>query len=218
MFGCCLAPDQLSAGLGTSWLILQNFQKIYPCCQYAHSTIEAMADLMAALPPPLAPGEATEIAVDIHPKGLKLNQYDPPTMLSARFSVPHIAAVMAARGRIDSETLAPGSLADPVVAMLRRRVVLRPYSPDLPPPDDRAARVTLKFEDGREFTAECLCARGSPSKPLGQEAIRRKIAAICTPVYPELPAVFARMARLEEAALQAPWRGLIAGSISQRTR
>jgi len=216
IFGCGFAPEQLSAGLGSEWLILQNFQKIYPCCQYAHSTIEAMAELLSKLPPPFKARDATDIVIDIHSKGLKLAQYDPPTMLSARFSVPHIAAVMAARGRIDTETLAPDSLTDREVMALRRRVVLQPYQPELPPPNDRPARVTLKFSDGRVFTAECLSAQGSPATPLAPEAIRQKIASICAPVYPDLPTVFARLARLDDAALLTPWRDLVGEIVSQR--
>lgn len=217
IFGCGFAPDQLTAGLGSAWLILENFQKIYPCCQYAHSAIDAMTELLLKLPPPLAARDATDIVIEIHAKGLKLAKYDPPTMLSARFSVPHIAAVMAVHGRIDATTLAPDSLTDGQVKALRQRVVLQPYRPELPPPNDRPARVTLKFSGGRAFMAECLSARGSPATPLAAEAIGEKIAGICAPVYPHLPAVLARLARLEEGTLALPWRELIGNIVSRRT-
>ncbi|MBZ0259521.1 MAG: MmgE/PrpD family protein [Hyphomicrobiales bacterium] len=209
-------PGQLSAGLGKDWLILQSFQKIYPCCQYAHSMIDAMAEILPGLPSDFSVRNCEAITVEIHRRGCRLNEYNPSTVLAARFSVPHIAAVMAVRGRIDTDTLGSDSLTDPEVAELRRRVVIRRYEPELRPPNDRSARVTLRFLDGAEFRGECLCARGSPTTPLGPTAIRQKINDICESVYPGLARMMDRLSGLNEADLLAPWPDSVQAIVSKR--
>lgn len=205
VFGSECNPDWLVAGLGTDWQISQSFHKIYPCCQYAHSTIEAITSVVSALPAGVDWGNCERVIVEIHKKGQLLDERHPSTVLAARFSIPHIAAVAAIHGRIDTETLASNSLTDPKVAELRERVMIRAYEPELPPPNDRPARVSLVFRDGKQFQAECLCARGSPGNPLGFETIRQKVAGICQGIYPRMPEVMDQLAVLDEGVLDSAW-------------
>ena len=202
-FGC--EPDSLAANLGQDWLINYNFQKIYPCCQYAHSMVEAIESVVSTLPDGVELRNCEKVVVEIHQRGQYLNQKDPGTILAARFSIPHIAAVAAVHGRIDSETLSPKSLKDSEIANLRQRVSIRSFEPPMPPPNDRPARVQFEFSDGTQYQAECLCARGSPSTPFGFETIRRKVAGICLDVYPQLPEVMDRLAGLDDDLLGLSW-------------
>jgi 2-methylcitrate dehydratase PrpD len=207
-FGC--EPDRLVADLGQDWLITHNFQKIYPCCQYAHSMVEAIEGLVPRLPKGVELRNCKEVVVEIHESGQRLNEMHPGTILAARFSVPHIAAVAAIHGRIDAETLSLDSLHDPEVADLRQRVSIRPFEPPMPPPNDRPARVRFRFPDGSQYQAECLCARGSPSTPFAFETIRQKVDGICADVYPRLPEVMDRLADLDEGLLGSSWDAVVA--------
>lgn len=205
VFGVESNLPRLVEGLGSDWLIRKNFQKIYPCCQYAHSTIEAMAELLPRLPAGMRLDGCEEIAIDIHEKGLLLNECQPATILAARFSVPHIAAVMAVHGRVDTATLDATSLDDPRVAAARRKVALRLFEPVMAPPHDRPARATLRFADGVEYRAECLCARGSPSKPFSTEVICAKVSALCAAVCPGIGGLMDRLLALDGATLTTTW-------------
>jgi len=209
VFGSGCEPDCLVSELGQDWLINDQFQKIYPCCQYAHSMIEAIEGIIPTLPDGVDLRNCEDVTVEIHERGLLLNDTDPETILGARFSIPHIAAVAAARGRIDSETLSPDSLHDPEIADLRRRVSLRPFEPFMPPPNDRPARVRFRFPDGSQYQAECHCARGSPSTPFGYEAIRQKVDGICDAVYPRIPEVMDRLADLDDRLLSSSWGDVV---------
>ena len=207
-------PESLIAGLGADWQIEHGFHKIYPCCQYAHSTVEAISELLPKLPPGLHGRDCEELVIEIHEKGRLLDERQPPTVLAARFSIPHIAAVAVVHGRVDTETLGAASLVDPLVAAVRHRVVLRPYVPDLLAPNDRPARVSLVFSGGAKFQAECLCARGSPGKPFDPETIRAKVAGICEGIYPGMSEAMDRLVALHAATLDSPWEetvSLIAG-------
>jgi 2-methylcitrate dehydratase PrpD len=206
-FGC--EPDGLVSELGQDWLINDQFQKIYPCCQYAHSMIEAIESIASTLPGGVDLRNCEEVTVDIHEHGLRLNETDPGTILGARFSIPHIAAVAAVRGRIDFETLSPDSLHDPEIVDLRRRVSVRPYEPSMPPPNDRPARVRFRFPDGSQYQAECHCARGSPSTPFGYQTIRQKVDGICNDVYPRFPDVMDRLADLDDRLLASSWGDVV---------
>jgi len=208
-FGC--EPDGLVKDLGKDWQILHNFQKIYPCCQYAHSTIEAITSLTHRLPMNADWRECETLIVEIHEKGRLLDERHPGTTLAARFSIPHIAAVAAIRGRVGSDTLDVASLTDPDVVRLRDRVVMRAYEPALPPPDDRPARVSAVFSDGRRVQAECLRAAGSPDNPLNLETIRQKVASICQSVYPRFPETMDQLVALDEGALDASWETVVSG-------
>jgi len=202
-------PDWLVAGLGTDWQIKQNFHKIYPCCQYAHSTIEVIESLLPMLPADADCCECEKIVVEIHQKGRLLDDRYPGTVLAARFSIPHIAAVAAIHGRVDTVTLGCDSLADPAVVDLRQRVEVQAYEPELPPPNDRPARVTLIFSGGMQFQAECLCARGSPEKPFEFETIRQKVAGICQGIYPGMSEVMDRLVALDREMLDSTWEEVV---------
>jgi 2-methylcitrate dehydratase PrpD len=209
VLGCECKPECLVADLGEDWLIEHNFQKIYPCCQYAHSTIEAITSLIPTLPQGVELKNCQEVIVEIHKKGRLLDERHPTTTLGARFSIPHIVAVAAIHGRIDLDTLSSDSLVDPEVAELRQRVKIRAYQPRLPPPNDRPARVGFVFSDDRKFEAECLCARGSPSTPLGLETIRRKVDGICRSVYPRMSDVMDQLVGLDEGTLDSSWESVV---------
>ena len=202
-FGC--EADGLASDLGRDWLINYNFQKIYPCCQYAHSMVEAIESVISKLPEGVELKNCEKVVVEIHQRGQLLNEKDPATILAARFSVPHIAAVAALHGGIDSATLSPKSLNDPEVAKLRQRVSIQPFEPPMAPPNDRPARVRFEFPDGSQYQGECLCARGSPSIPFDFPTIRRKVDGICRDVYPRLGEVMDRLAGLDDDLLGSSW-------------
>lgn len=208
-FGTECIPERLTDDLGSDWQIMHGFQKIYPCCQYAHSTIEAIESVLRELPPNLEPRDCEEIFIEIHRNGRLLDERRPPTILSARFSIPHIAAVAVIHGRVDTESLDVASLEDEAIGAMRSRVVMAPYAPERAPPNDRAARVTLVFPGGHRFRAECLCARGSPKMPFEIETIRRKVNGICRDAYPGMLSAMDRLVALDPQLLDSTWDALV---------
>lgn len=209
IFGFECQPEYLTVDLGNDWLITQNFQKLYPCCQFSHSSIEAIHNLIPALPAGVQLSNCEEIRVEIHERGRLLNEYEPQTILSARFSIPHIVAVMAIHGKIDVNTLSVDSLKDPAVTELRKRVSLHHFVPELPAPNDRAARVCFVFANGEQYEAECLCANGSAEKPFPLDTIKQKIHGITETVYPNMSNVMEQVLKLDEAILSSSWAAIV---------
>jgi len=207
----CL-PEQLTQNLSTDWAILANFHKIYPCCQFAHSAIEAIAALLPCLPDRYQASVGAQlkgIRIEVHEKARVLNNYEPVSMLAARFSLPHIVAVMVVHGVIDTQTLSSASLCDAAVIKVRKLVKIEGLKTTHPPPNDRACRVYFSFRDGEEYESECLCARGSQSNPLALDVLKQKIHEITARSYPKLHLIMERLIGLEEHTLKLSWAEIV---------
>lgn len=211
-FGAGLASDQFTAGLGEEWALADGYHKVHACCQYSHSTVEAIMSLHDKL------GERMQgvrgIAVETHPLGMTLDNREPATSLAAKFSIPHIAAAACLYGHAGAEAFAGSRLNDAPIAMLRQRVELAPYENVPSWPNDRPARVTVVLDDGSRHSEECVSARGGPDKPFGPEVIRAKINGIMAPAYPNSPAVMDRCLSLDRSLLDMRWRDVVAGFVT----
>ena len=157
--------QRLTDGLGETWAIRDGYHKLFACCQYAHSTVEALLDARTEI------GAARiddVVAVDVrtHALALKLDGATPETSLGAKFSVPHAAAAALVRGNVDADACAPAAISDPRIARLRERVHLESFTPVPAPPHDRPASVTVTLADGTVVERTCMSAIGSPDRPL----------------------------------------------------
>lgn len=202
-------PERLTADLGEQWAILEGYTKIYACCQHLHSAVEAAIDLR-----PRLLGEATledieRIEVETHPLALPLMNAQPHTTLAAKFSMSHAMAAALATGSGGADAFAATTLAEPAIAQLRERVSVRPWQPELPPPNDRPARVTLALRDGRTLRGECLSARGGPDRPLPPEVVLEKMDALAAPAYPAMRRVFDELLSLEPRRMRQGWSDIV---------
>ena len=102
-----------------------------------------------------------------------------------------------------------GTLADPAIGRLRDRVSVAPWTPGLPPPNDRPARVTVELRDGGKLEAECLSAAGGPDRPLPLDTVLEKMSALAAPVYPKMRPVFEQLVQLAPARMNAGWADLV---------
>jgi 2-methylcitrate dehydratase PrpD len=207
-FGSKLDADQFAAGLGAEWAIADGYHKVHACCQYSHSTVEAIIDLHGRL------GERMqsihEVRVETHPLGMTLNNREPATSLAAKFSIPHIAAAACLYGNAGAEAFAGARLNEAPLALLREKVALAPYENVPAWPNDRPARVTVTLDDGSAHTSECISARGGPDKPFGPDIIEAKINGIMASAYPNAAAVMKRCIALDRSVLGERWRDVVA--------
>ena len=203
-------PDELTAGLGQSWGIADGFHKIYACCQYAHSAVESLEELLARRPDIEAASDIERIIVETHRRGLALNNRRPATGLAGKFSLPHIVASISHLRHAGAEAFSAATLQDPAIAALRERVVLEPYKPERPWPEDRPARVTWLLRTGERLQAECRSARGGPDRPFAPPEILDKLRGIAVPVYPHMADVCHTLVALDDALLETTWTDAVA--------
>lgn len=203
-------PTEMTHDLGGVWAITQNFQKLHACCQYLHSTVEAMLDLQEKYGDAVQSEKIANITVTTHPRGRRLDGVKPETTLGAKFSLPHAAAAVAVLGHAGAEAFAASKLEDPKIDALRRKVEILPFEPLPGAPNDRPSRIALTLQDGTKVEAECLSARGGPDRPFAREEILKKIDGICEPVYPALGSIARRTILLKADLLFQPWDQIVA--------
>jgi len=200
--------ERLTDGLGETWAIRDGYHKLFACCQYAHSTVEALLDARDELGPD-AHETIESVVVRTHPLALKLHETRPRTSLAAKFSVPHAAAAAVVLGRVDAAACAPEAVADPRIAALRDRVTLEPFLPAPAPPHDRPATVVVRLRDGRTVERTCMSAIGSPDRPLGLDVLLDdKIAGAAGDAHPRFVPTVRRLLE-QPALLRRPWRATL---------
>ena len=203
-------PSELTADLGRSWGIADGYHKIYACCQYSHSAVEALETLLARRPDVVAVRDVERIIVETHWRGLTLDNPRPGTSLAAKFSLPHIIATTSHLRHAGAEAFSATTLDNPAIAGLRERVELRRYEPECPWPEDRPARVTWILRTGERLEAECRSARGGPDRPFTSSEILNKVRKLTTPVYPNLPNICQDLVGLDGDLLASTWTDVVA--------
>jgi 2-methylcitrate dehydratase PrpD len=210
-FGTRADPPALTAQLGERWAIASGYHKLFACCQYAHSAVEASLALGEKL---LGSGRTSddiaEIIVETHPRGLTLTETNPPTVLSAKFSMPHALAAVAVRRTGGQSAFTSDTLGDPAIARLRRAVRLQPYTPIAPWPKDRPGRVTWRLSDGEIWSEEVENARGGADQPFSTDELLGKIDELTRAAFPAMSGVLRELIVDPYAVAAMPWRDVVA--------
>jgi 2-methylcitrate dehydratase PrpD len=210
-FGTRAGPPALTAQLGERWAIASGYHKLFACCQYAHSAVEASL----ALGEKLASNGRTsddiaEITVETHPRGLTLTDTNPPTVLSAKFSMPHALAAVAVRRTGGQSAFARDTLDDPAIARLRQAVRLQPYAPIAPWPKDRPGRVTWRLSNGEVWSEAVENARGGADQPFSTDELLGKIDELTRAAFPAMSGVLRSLIVDPRAVAATPWRDVVA--------
>lgn len=147
------APAKLSDDLGQRWQILENYFRFYACCNPIHAALDSLAETLAVLKP--KPEEVARIEVQTFAFASVMRNPEPPNYFASKYSLPHAAAVLIARGGLRFADIDDSALADPLIAALRPLVLIAedPAMTARSTPTLRPARVTLTLKDGRSATA-----------------------------------------------------------------
>lgn len=207
IFGGAVEAGALTDGLGQDWKIAGGYHKMHACCQYAHSTVEAVLAATATCRP--VPADVASITVATHWKGRRLDRPQPETSLAAKFSIQHIAAAALFYGHAGASAFSAASLTEPDMVRLRDRVVIEAYPEELPWPNDRPSRVVITLTDGRQLEGTCLSAPGGADLPFSPDVIRDKIMSNVMPAYPSAAGTIDGILALEPDLLAAPWRRVV---------
>jgi 2-methylcitrate dehydratase PrpD len=209
-FGTNYRQGAMTEALGARWSVTNGYHKIFACCGYAHSAVEATLKLLDRLGMERTLADIRDVEIETGPGGLALTTVEPETVLAAKFSIPHSIAAAMVVGNAGRRAFADGTLADPQIADLRRRITLKPY-PDIKPwPNDRPARVTWRFRDGKEWSEVCESARGGADQPFDDATLRDKLADNAGELFPALPDLLWKVVLGDAAVAARPWPDLVA--------
>jgi 2-methylcitrate dehydratase PrpD len=202
---------QLSQALGREWAIRGGYHKLHACAQQSHAAVEAALRLRRRWPAGCGPANITRITLECHRLALSMDNRAPTTALAARFSVPHIVATVLTLGRADAEAFSTENLNTPDIARLRAMMELGLIQPELPSPNDRAARLRVHLDNGDVLTEECLSAPGGPDQPFSDDVILKKCDDLAGGAYPGFCPLVERIYALDPALLLQPWKDVAKG-------
>lgn len=168
--------------LGAAWRTVEDTSyKPYPCCRWAHPSIDAAADLMATHS--LTHTDISGVEIRTFHNATRLAGHSPQTLDEFSYSIAFPVACMIVRGQIGVPELAAETLNDPDIHRVSRATTLID--------DDhytkisvgkRWAEVTLRTTDGRAFTSEPRTPRGDTDQPLSDAEISEKFHRFSDPV------------------------------------
>jgi 2-methylcitrate dehydratase PrpD len=147
------ASAALADDLGRRWEILENYFRFYACCNPIHAALDSLAETLAVLKP--KPEDVALIDVQTFGFASGMRNAAPANYFASKYSLPHAAAVLIARGGLNFADIDDSALTDPVIVALWPlvRIAEDPAMTARSTPTLRPARVTLTLKDGRSATA-----------------------------------------------------------------
>jgi len=183
VFGATSGRDDITRGLGTSYLLPEVSFKPYPCGVVIHPTIDACLEL--AHERPVRARDVSVIRMAVHPRVLELaGRRHPATAIGGRFSVYHAAALALNRQSAGIAAFDQCDIADPELAALRERMQVEADASLRP----GQARLRIQFVDGRSVEQNIDHPSGSPERPLTDDQLRAKFLELATRAVDEVHA------------------------------
>jgi 2-methylcitrate dehydratase PrpD len=177
MVGTGFDGSRLLDGIGSEWQITRNYFRLYACCNPIHPALDCLGAALAELQPEPAAIERIEVAT--YRFAAVMRNAQPRNFFASKYSLPHAAAVLAVRGKLDHAAMDDSALHDPAIAALRARVqVSEDPAMSAVAPRLRPARVTVVLKDGRQATHGCESHRGDFNDPFRPEELRAKFRGL----------------------------------------
>jgi 2-methylcitrate dehydratase PrpD len=166
-----------TAGLGTTWELLQVAVKPFPACHFTHACADAAIALVGEQG--LDPRSVRRVRALVPEAVVKTvcepvaNKRRPANAYDAQFSIPYIVAASLRRGRFTLAELDEAALADPEILALAERVEYE-VDPLSSFPRHYSGALVVECADGRELSHREQVNRGCGDRPLAEAEIVAK--------------------------------------------
>ncbi len=194
--------------LGDTWHTVEHTHyKPYPCCRWAHPSLDAVQELMTKHN--LTHERVKAVNIKTFHNATRLAGQEPQSLDEFTYAIAFPVAAMIVRGQVGVDELTPETLQDPDILRVSRAIQLID-DPHLTKISDgkRWAQVTIIDTDGTEYIDAPRTPRGDTDLPLSDAEISQKFHSFADPVLgPE------RAKKIE--ALSANFDTLDAGSFSE---
>jgi 2-methylcitrate dehydratase PrpD len=210
---------KITAGLGTTWKVSENWYKMHACCGHTHTAIDTALLLRAERGWADAADAARAIeGVDIalYGPGYEIvREMNPRTPYQAKFSVAYCVAAALTEGRVglaqfDADRFSPEGTVVPAIHALLERTTVR-VDPDLTAgyPERWSSRVALTLRDGGTAGGAADYPRGNPENPAPLAELEDKFRDLVAPRYSADLAerAIAAVNNLESCPDMASWLG-----------
>ncbi|KIC10898.1 2-methylcitrate dehydratase [Leisingera sp. ANG-M1] len=185
------------ADLGSGWrLVDHTHYKAYPCCRWAHPSLDAVQEIMQSHG--LSHDQVEGVEIRTFHYATRLAGHEPQNQDEFAYAIAFPVAAMIVRGQVGVEELSEAALRDPDILRVSRAVTLIDDAEMTRiSTDKRWAQVTLVLKDGRRIEDVPRTPRGDADLPLSDAEIVQKFHLLAAPVLGQ-----ARAEALAELALQ----------------
>jgi 2-methylcitrate dehydratase PrpD len=124
--------------------------KLYSCCRAAHTSLDALFELLRRYDVPYTKIQSVECGTDAGAQNI-LFYHDPQTLLEGKFSLEYCLAVAIIDGQVGLAQFDGERLRDPSIREMMNRVKVFVH-PDHADTADSASVITLRLMDGTAFS------------------------------------------------------------------
>lgn len=170
------------ADLGSAWRITSDTHyKPYPCCRWAHPSIDAARDLMRDNN--LSHKDVAKVEIKTFHMATRLAGQTPATPDEFAYAIAFPVATMIVRGQIGVPELGTDTLQDPEILRISQNTHLidDPHLTAISV-GKRWAEVSIILHNGRRFDAAPRSPRGDTDMPLSDAEIAEKFHLFADPV------------------------------------
>jgi 2-methylcitrate dehydratase PrpD len=180
VFGSVLSDsfdaERVVEGLGSEWVVTQNYFKLHPTGRYVHSAIDALQDLLARQPDGRIDCDAIErIDVKAYKLAAMLCGKNITSSFGARFSIPFALASILHHGRSGLASFDDEAVANPQVQQLLAKVyVTEELSYNDNYPQEQRCDVCIRLNSGATLSGHCRYTKGELSNPHSEAELQAK--------------------------------------------
>lgn len=177
--------DRVVADIGTAWVTADGYFKLHPTARSIQTAIDALENLLEALPPEgLDLKRVLKIEVITYKRAANKTQSVVTTSFGAKFSIPFAVATTLFHRRSSLESFSEAAVANPVIQDLALRVVVKENAAYTAVyPQQQRCDVTITLYDGTRMTGRCVMTKGEPGNPIREEDLSRKFCELGMPVW-----------------------------------
>ncbi len=178
----CENAPEFWEDLGQRWRLVEDTHyKPYPCCRWAHPSIDAAAALMKEHA--LLPAQVASVEIKTFHNAVRLAGQTPASPDEFAYGIAFPVAAMIVRGQVGVPELSEATLHDPEILRISQATVLidDPHFTAISV-GKRWAQVAMTLTDGRIVTSEPRTPRGDTDLPLSDAEIAEKFHLFADPV------------------------------------
>jgi len=170
-------------GLGVTWLTpAHTHYKLYPCCRWAHPSLDAAQALMRKHK--LTHGDIAGVEIRTFHYATRLAGHEPQTLDDLAYSIAFPVAAMIVRGDFGPDELTRETLNNADILRISRATrLIDDAEMTARSVQQRWAEVTLVLRDGTRLTAPPGTPRGDADQPLSDAEIGAKFHRFADPVW-----------------------------------
>jgi 2-methylcitrate dehydratase PrpD len=183
LYGGKTHPEQITAGLGRTWKVMEISQKAYSGCRYSHASLDAILGLQKEHG--FTPQDVRKVTSRILSTGAALVNDPTPWqgnkgLQGTRFSAQFNIAIAVLYGRSGLWNLLDNSVPleyrdrSEVREMMQRIEVIPDDELDKNFPDKWSTVLSIELRNGRTLTRAVDWPSGEPETPLGEAILTEK--------------------------------------------